>query len=267
MTGGVRLERSGSLGRLVWSVAPAPEALRDALGALDDLPASERPRRVEVEVRPDEDRRLRWVLHRHGFRQEGVRRAAEEVAPGVFRDLLLYARLDDDPTDPRVRFTAVMNSVTARKRLIAHALITDAAGRVLLCETSFKADWEFPGGIVEPHESPRAGCLREMFEEMGATLDVGRVLVADWLRPYLGWEDALELVFDGPTLDAEAAGRLRPDGNEILQLHWVDAAGLDAVMTPFGAARARSALRARAERRTLYTEGGQEPAALGDVTG
>ena len=27
------------------------------------------------------------------------------------------------------------------------------------------------------------------------------------------------------------------------------------------------ALRARAERRTLYTEGGQEPAALGGVTG
>lgn len=117
-----------------------------------------------------------------------------------------------------------MNSVTARKRLIAHALVTDAAGRVLLCETSFKADFELPGGIIEAFESPAVGAAR-MVEEMGWAPALTGVLVVDWLRPYLGWEDALELVFDTvPVSDAEAA-RLVPDGHEILALHWVPVSG------------------------------------------
>ena len=47
-------------------------------------------------------------------------------------------------------FSGVMNTVLPKKRLIAHVLIRDPAGRVLLCETQFKRDWELPGGIVEP---------------------------------------------------------------------------------------------------------------------
>ncbi len=258
MTDGISLQRSGSLGRLVWPSTPAPEDLHAALDALDALPAAERPRRVEVSLPADAPRRLRWALHRHGFRLEGVRRAAVEVAPSAFVDQLLYARLAGDPAEPSLRFTAVMNSVTARKRLIAHALVTDAAGRLLLCETSFKADWELPGGIVEPFESPATGATREMVEEMAWAPALTGVLVVDWLRPYLGWEDALELVFDTETVAASDAARLVPDGHEILALHWVPAAGLDAVMTPFGADRARAALRARAEGRVLYTEGGRE---------
>ena len=53
-----------------------------------------------------------------------------------------------------------MNSALPRKRLIAHVLIRDDQGRVLLCETQFKPDWELPGGIVEPGESPRLGAVR-----------------------------------------------------------------------------------------------------------
>ena len=30
---------------------------------------------------------------------------------------------------------------------------------------------------------------------------VGRLLVADWMPPYLGWDDAVELLFDGGTID------------------------------------------------------------------
>ena len=63
-----------------------------------------------------------------------------------------------------------MNSALPRKRLIAHVLIRDDEGRVLLCETQFKPDWELPGGIVEPGESPRLGAIREVREELGVDL-------------------------------------------------------------------------------------------------
>jgi 8-oxo-dGTP diphosphatase len=244
--------------RLGWEDPPTPDALEAALERLAaSTGAGVLPARVEVDLDAPGSRALRWVLHRHGFRLEGVARQARVTASGLV-DVLRYARLLDDPTEPREMFTAVMNSVTPRKRLIAHMLVTDAAGRVLLCETSFKPDFELPGGIVEPHESPRAGLLRELVEEIGTSLPVGGLLVADWLPPYLGWDDALELVFDTDVLaDADAAS-LVPDGVEIVALHWVAEPDLADVMTPGGAARTRTAIRARAEPQTLYIEGGHE---------
>lgn len=257
MIEGISLVRDGGLGRLVWPATPTAEELSAALVDLDALPAPEQPRRVEVDLDADVPHRLRWALHRHGFRLEGTARAARERG-GVFVDVLRYARLVDDPSEDRARFTAVMNSVTARKRVIAHALVLDAAGRVLLCETSFKPDWELPGGIVELGEPPWLACEREMREEMGVDLAVGRLLLADWLRPYLGWEDALELVFDVPTVSDADAAALCPDGKEIVGLHWVGEDGLDERLTPFAAARTRAALRARATGATLNSEAGVE---------
>lgn len=194
-------------------------------------------------------------LHRRGFRLEGRLREARASGNG-FVDELVYGRLAGEPAGPE-GFTYVMNSVTPRKRLIAHALVTDAAGRVLLCETRFKVDWELPGGIVEPGEAPREACAREMVEEMAYAPAVGGVLVVDWLRPYKGWEDALELVFATSVVAEDDKARFVPDGFEIGALHWVDPADLDGVMTPFGAARTRSAVAALASGRTLYTEAGE----------
>ena len=76
-------------------------------------------------------------------------------------------------------FSGVMNSALPRKRVIAHVLIRDRSGRVLLCETRFKPDWELPGGIVEQYETPRAGAAREVAEELGIELAVGRLLVVE----------------------------------------------------------------------------------------
>ena len=243
--------------RLGWDSVPTPEALEAAIAALDAAPGPP-PRRVEVDLDAGVPRRLRYVLHRHGFRLEGVARQARATASG-YVDVLRYARLADDPTEQRMLFTAVMNTVTARKRLIAHALVTDAEGRVLLCETSFKPDFELPGGIVEPFESPADGLVREMAEEMGSVLRAGRILVADWLPPYLGWEDALELIFDSPVLDAAGAAALVPDGKEILALHWLEPDAAASTMTEIAGRHLLAAIAARASGETLYLEAGLPP--------
>lgn len=216
--------------------------------------SSTQPRRTEERVAAD-DAAGRRELHRRGFHLEGRLRQARPRGDG-WVDELIYARLDTDPVGPEAH-RYVMNSVTPRKRLIAHALVRDEAGRILLCETSFKQDWELPGGIVEPGESPRAGCSREMVEEMGISPELGGVLVVDWLRPYRGWEDAVELVFATSVVSEETKDRMRPDGQEILQLHWVTLTEAQAMMTPFGAARLTSAVTAQEQGVTLYTEAGE----------
>lgn len=212
-------------------------------------------RRVELGVRLD-DKVRRRALHRAGFRMEGVSRQAVATPEGP-ADVARYAILRDEELSGAEGFTAVMNTVTARKRVISHLLLTDEAGRVCILETSFKPDFELPGGILEVGESPREGLVREVREELGHTVSVGRLLVVDWLSPHLGWEDAVELIFDGCQMPARSVPLLRPDLKEIRAIHWLEPDAAAATMAPFARGRLFAALAARDEGRALYLEAGE----------
>lgn len=55
--------------------------------------------------------------------------------------------------------------------LVSAVALIDPDGRVLLAQRpegkSLAGLWEFPGGKVEPHESPEAALVRELKEELG----------------------------------------------------------------------------------------------------
>jgi 8-oxo-dGTP diphosphatase len=58
-----------------------------------------------------------------------------------------------------------------RLLLVAACALIDADGRVLLAQRpsgkSMAGLWEFPGGKVDPGESPEASLIRELNEELG----------------------------------------------------------------------------------------------------
>lgn len=56
------------------------------------------------------------------------------------------------------------------------AVIQNSAGEILACQrsasTSHPGKWEFPGGKVEPDESPEAAIKREIVEELGVNITI-----------------------------------------------------------------------------------------------
>jgi len=246
----------GGVATVDWNGGTTPEALERAVStAADDALLSHGLRRLEVAL-PATDRVARRAVLRAGFRLEGVRREALEEPDGTLVDVALFSRLASDVVHGPTGFSAVMNTALPRKRLIAHVLIRDEQGRVLLCETQFKTDWELPGGIVEPYEAPRLGAAREVTEELGVERPIGRLLVADWMPPYLGWEDAVEMIFDGGVISEPELAGLTLQPSEIKRVALCTLAEAATLVTPLAHRRLVLASTLGPDQ-TAYTEDGR----------
>ena len=171
---------------------------------------------------------------------------------------MLYSRLASDEFGGRTGFSAVMNTALPRKRLIAHVLMRDAPGRILLCETQFKPDWELPGGIVEAGEPPRVGAVREVREELGIDLELGRLMITDWMPPYLGWEDAVELIYDGGPIEEPDLAALALQPAEIRRVALVTLDEAAELVTPLSWRRL-SVATSLAAGESAYLENGSPP--------
>ncbi|HEU5485291.1 MAG TPA: NUDIX hydrolase [Microlunatus sp.] len=103
-----------------------------------------------------------------------------------------------------------------RKRVAAAALIRDERARVCVVKGNYRPDWHFPGGTIEADESPAAGCRRELLEELGLSIDLGRLLCVEWVTD--GRDDAhggLQLVYDGGVLPDDAIAHVVLPADEL----------------------------------------------------
>jgi len=82
------------------------------------------------------------------------------------------------------------------------AAILEHRGRLLICQRrrgdTFALQWEFPGGKVRRSESARAALTRELREELGIEVQVGRELFRARHR-YRELADGLEIRFFAAT--------------------------------------------------------------------
>lgn len=237
----VHVDVTGDVGRLRWDEqaveALGVEGLQRAIDRAADAALIEGDlRRLQVDL-PATDHSARRAVQRSGFRLEGRLRAARQVGPHQFVDVLVYARLAVDPVHGPLGFSGVLDTVLPTKRVIGHAVFRNSMGLVLLCETSYKADWELPGGVVERLESPGAGCRREVLEETGLDHEFTQASIIDWMPPSLGWSDAVEFIFDGGVLGERVASGLRARDPELLAVHWVPRDDIGGLVTPLTARR------------------------------
>jgi 8-oxo-dGTP pyrophosphatase MutT (NUDIX family) len=260
--GGVRLEPVAiGVSRVSWTsqlqaqgFEAASAAVREQVRvAIEELKLS----RVEALVAPDDEQAAR-IATWSGLQREGVRRGAVESGQGR-ADRVVFARLDTDvPVTRGKGFRALLNSFLPRKRAIAQVLVRDTDRRVLLCNLTYKQDWDLPGGVVEVNESPRLAAFREVEEETGLSLQPGRLLLTDWLPPWSGWDDAVCLVFDGGEHESSLAERIVPQAREIRQARFCTATEVHHLCADFTARRIDSALAAlEAAAGPVYTESGR----------
>jgi 8-oxo-dGTP pyrophosphatase MutT (NUDIX family) len=136
-------------------------------------------------------------------------------------------------------------------------LVRDTDGRVLLCNLTYKNDWDLPGGVVEVNEAPHLAVAREVDEELGLDLDAGRLVLTDWLPPWSGWDDAVCLVFDGGVHEASIAQRIVPQAKEIRQARFCTVQEVHSVCADFTARRIDSALANLDSGLATYTDSGR----------
>jgi 8-oxo-dGTP pyrophosphatase MutT (NUDIX family) len=196
----------------------------------------------------DAQRSATWA----GLLKEGVSRGL--TLDGEVADRVVYARVRDDrPVDHPEGFRSLLNSFLPRKRAISQMLVRDPDGRVLLCQLTYKRDWDLPGGVVEVGESPRVAVQREVEEELGLAIEAGELVLTDWLPAWGGWDDAVCLVFDGGTHGHEVLAGVVMQEREIRDVRFCTLEEVDELAADFTSRRVRAAV----EGGQPYTESGR----------
>lgn len=144
----------------------------------------------------------------------------------------------------------------ALKRMAAGVLFRDRADRVLWVEPTYKPVWEIPGGGVEADESPWECASREVAEEIGLSVPLGRLLVVDHVRADGPVPEGVMFVFDGGVVDQAVVDALVLDTRELRSAALLSVEEARSRVAPRLAGRMAAALEAVREGTTALCETG-----------
>lgn len=114
--------------------------------------------------------------------------------------------------------------------LVVAAALIDGAGRVLLQQRPpgkpMAGLWEFPGGKIEPGESPESALARELHEELGLTLSVKDLSPIAFASEPLAGRHLLLLLYVARQWEGE------PVAHHATELRWVAPAEMRGMPMP-----------------------------------
>jgi len=124
----------------------------------------------------------------------------------------------------------------SKKPVGAAAVIMDSEGRILLVKHNYgKYNWELPGGLSELNESAEDTAKREVFEETGLEVTVGR-LTGVYYEPT---HDMHHFVFMCKVAHNQQP---QPDATEVTECKYYNVDDLPRPISDFTIARIQEAL-------------------------
>ena len=106
-----------------------------------------------------------------------------------------------------------------KKRIATGAILRNKNGEILAVKQMRSNSWVMLGGTVESGESPRAACIREIQEEVGLEVPIGRLLCVDYNsetdagHPH----ESIKFVFDGGIISEREIKSIRVQDGEIAE--------------------------------------------------
>lgn len=112
------------------------------------------------------------------------------------------------------------------KRIAASVLIFNEFGELLIIKNSYRDYWTIPGGVVEKHESPWEGAVREAKEEIGLDVETDKLLVVDSSSSWRGdnkeyHDEVVVMIFSTKPLTNNDLKKLQMDNHEVIDHKFV----------------------------------------------
>lgn len=121
----------------------------------------------------------------------------------------------------------------------------DRAGRLLVLKPPYKESWDLPGGVIDADESPWAAARREVREEIGLSVEPGRLLAVDWIARSGDSSELVAFLFDGGMILPDEIERLVTQPAEVTEVRLVTPEEAGHLLDPGQAARVAAGLAAR----------------------
>ncbi len=145
-----------------------------------------------------------------------------------------------------------------KKRMAAGALFLDEDGSILIVKPIYREGWLLPGGIIELDESPAQACTREVAEELGLKMNIGRLLCIDYTVRTDKKSESLQFVFYGGTLHQEQIQSITLQETELSEYRFVSSEEAISLLDSNLSRRLPSCLLALKQHTAFYLEQGQE---------
>lgn len=102
-----------------------------------------------------------------------------------------------------------------KKRMGAGILFFNEKDEILFVYPNYKPHWEIPGGNVELDESPKQCATRELKEELGLDIPLGRLLCVGYGPREAEKSERLHFIFDGGILSKDQVNQIRVQQSEL----------------------------------------------------
>lgn len=145
-----------------------------------------------------------------------------------------------------------------KKRMAAGALFFDESHNILIVKPTYREGWLLPGGTVEQDESPAGACAREVKEELGLKIAIGRLLCVDYTAKVDEKSESLQFVFHGGTLHQEQIQAITLQETELSEYRFVPHEEAISLLDSNIARRLPSCLQALEQHTAFYLERGRE---------